>query len=409
MMYHLRLAVLWLLLLCGAAIAGNDRAGTTSPTDRAEDNLVPAGDLDATPWVPDLHAGNGRRTIPEDKRIDVLILGDGYLDHERARFERDVREWYEGFVALTPWREMRGAFRVQGYWTPSVARATQARESYYQTVEARPTDATGPRVFASLRGAGCNPAVRSGALTHTTVMMLICDENGRNPSGAARTVRESPTGLSVRVGFGAYTHHEFGHAFGGLRDEYIRGEGGVARDRTPAKLSIYSLPNLSYTKDPALIPWKHLMPGSAANPESDSVIGVLWIGGAGAEIGVWHSEGKCLMNGTHDNWNFDRTRRGVTLRDRGQFCFWCEEILVARVWERTGQFGELTDGIAMYEQWETEVRPAYHRYFDVPRRIRERNAGNREAGWAAARIFERIELANPPSLAAEAETGATGN
>lgn len=343
------------------------------------------------PWVPDLRAGKGERPIPIELRPDVLILGDGYLPDERSRFERDVEQWYAKFLTLTPWQQLRGAIRVRGYWTPSESRATAARTSHYQLNGTDPGEGTATRIHAALRAAGCNPAVRANQYSHATVILLIRDDKGRNPSGMTRGARDPATNVEVRVGYGAYTHHEFGHAYAGLRDEYIRGEDSRAIGRTPDRLSIFSLNNLSHRRDPDRVPWRHLMPGTAINPDPDSVIGVLWVGG-GAEHGVWHSEGRCMMNGTHENWDFAKQKRGANLRDQEQFCFWCEEIIVAKTWARTGQFGKTSDGEAMYAAWEKDVRPQYQAMFRVRERIAERNARNKAAGWQDAALFERPAL-----------------
>ena len=87
------------------------------------------------------------------------------------------------------------------------------------------------------------------------------------------------------------------------------------------------------------------------------------------------------MNGTHDNWDLQKTKRGATLRDRARFCFWCEELLVARVCEKTID--------ADWKKWETELRPLYQKAYDVAARIQAQNEADAKAGLAGAKIFER--------------------
>jgi hypothetical protein len=243
-------------------------------------------------------------------------------------------------------------------------------------------------VFAALEKAGANPASARGRLTHAVPVLLMKNEQGRNPSGLTSSLSSPDGKLYVSVAFAAYTHHEFGHAYAGLRDEYIRGEGSKANARSSGELNLLTLTNLSYTKDAKRLPWAHLSPGSAANPDAGSVIGVLWLGGT-SEEGAWHSEARCLMNGSHENWDLQKTRRGVNLRDMARFCFWCEELAVARTLQKTGQLGDSEDGEALWKKWSEEIRPLYHRLFDVPARIAAKNAENARARLAESKIYER--------------------
>lgn len=358
----------------------------------AQDRVL-AASPEEPPWVPDLRNPGRRIEIPLDRRLEVVLLGDGYLEGERERFERDVRNWYERFLTYVPWREFRGAFRVRAYWTPSASRASRERRSYYG-IAATPFDvgdvagpATRAAIFRALELLDATRVRAAARLTHTTVVMLVLNERGTHPSGLAREISSPDGSLTVAAGFAADPHHEFGHAYGGLRDEYIRVAGLKADRKPPERLSLYNVSNIAYTKERRLLPWAHLSPGSPLNPDPDSVIGVLWIGGV-LEEGAWHSEARCLMNGTHDNWTPDRTRRGARLRDPDRFCFWCEEILVARTFHRTGQLGDSTDGEELWKRWE-ELRPHYHKAFDVPTRIRIQNELDARAGLREARIYER--------------------
>jgi hypothetical protein len=362
----------------------------------AQDDLVVAGRENwEKPWVPDLARPGGRVEIPVERRIDVLLLGDGYLAEERKAFEKDVQDWYDRFLTYTPWSQFRGAFRVRGLWTPGEGRATPEKKSHYRLpatgsgvgdVSARETREA---IFAAIEKAGANRSQARGRLTHTTVVMLVKNEQGRNPSGMSRGVAAPDGKLAVTVAFAAYTHHEFGHAYGGLRDEYILGIGTKANGRTPDRPSIFTVSNVIYTRDPKAVPWAHLAAGGELNPDRQSVIGALWQGG-GAEEGAWHSEARCLMNGTHENWDLAKTRRGVTLRDMQRFCFWCEEILVARTLEKTGRLGDSADGEALWQRWAAEMRPLYHTAFDVAGRLKAKNEENRKAKLAEAKIYSPL-------------------
>jgi hypothetical protein len=360
----------------------------------AQDEIIRVGqDNWEKPWVPDLRKADAKIEIAAERRIDVLILGDGYLASERADFENDVREWYDRFITTTPWSQFRGAFRVRGLWTPSEARATPERKSAYRLA----ATATGvgdvtqsklaDTIFASLDKAGVNRAVTRSRLSHVVPVLLVRNEQGRNPSGLTRLLTSSDAKASVAVAFAAYTHHEFGHAFGGLRDEYISLTSEKSPPRSAGKPNLFTLSNVTSTKDPAQLAWSHLLPGGPLNPAKESVIGLLWIGG-GLEEGVWHSEARCLMNGTHDNWDLQKTKRGLNLRDMNRFCFWCEELLVARTLQKTGQLGNSEDGESLWKRWTGEFRPFYQKSFDVAGRLKAKNEENAKAKLAEAKIYE---------------------
>jgi hypothetical protein len=239
--------------------------------------------------------------------------------------------------------------------------------------------------------------------SHLVVLMLVrvglqCDGNG-HASGKTMTAcctegegcgthpLESQRARRVRVAAGAAQRHEFGHAFNGLRDEYIepRSSSACLTNPLPAEQSVFLLSNLSYSNSPCDMPWAHLAPGSEYNPNPFSPIGNLVRGGI-QDVGVWHSEYKCLMNGTHKNYFCNIDEPGpdepgyveTALRDERRFCFWCEEIVTIQILEKTRQFGpgdpsnEL--GRAWFTLWDTTLRDVYYQRFGIPHRIAQRNA-----------------------------------
>jgi len=214
-------------------------------------------------------------------------------------------------------------------------------------------------------------------------------EAGINRRAACSSDADCPGSVCrrSRVAFAQEMPHEFGHAFGYLRDEYIandqRGQTAPALNvPTGSGMSIFYVSNRGYTDNRATMPWAHLAPGGHYNPDPTSLVGNLFAGG-GQELGVWHSEYKCMMNGAHDNYVCDRFTGAPksVLRDDRHFCFWCEEILTLRILERTGQFerlaGSCTDlnncGRSWWLAWDTVLRDRYYQRNDVPERVAERS------------------------------------
>jgi hypothetical protein len=227
-----------------------------------------------------------------------------------------------------------------------------------------------------------------------------------------------PLGISldsvgVNVGFGSNSLHEFGHAFAYLEDEYISKRGSAASRHNPSTPSVFNLSNLTFDTRLDHVPWLHLSPWGrtprqAAGVSPSPIVGWLWRGGEHDEL-VWHSEYQCLMNGKHENYAYtpvaanDPTANPPTPCSRFDvdgpagsdlrwhkpptYCLWCQEIVVIRILEKTGQLATPHDddsidhrGRAWYQNWVAEGRAGYWTTFDM-----------------AARIADREELyANPP-------------
>jgi hypothetical protein len=394
--------------------------------------------------LPDIQSG-GEVQLDWQNVIDVIVLGDGYLAGEKTRFFDDARHFYEnlfdscsapcgtdppcGSGGIPPHTYFPQAFRVQALFTPSAERASEARVSYYRVKIEGDSVARGgwwdahtraDRKFRarlkgsmtvlSTAGARVNEAHYPSNLhvtvpgdsepilhnelanlySHAVVVMLIRAKNANDsdyrPSGRTRRV-DTDFAHGVNVAFGSQEEHEFGHAFAYLEDEYIserdipeRESKASRHDPNPADRSLFLLSNLTYSNARCGAIWSHLAPGGRYNPDPFSPIGNLYRGGEEDE-GVWHSEYKSLMNGTHENYACDLSGPSTNLRDRSRHCFWCEEIITLRILEKTGQLacGDAQDinqcGRDWYGLWVNTLRDLYYTdpRFDIINRIAAQN------------------------------------
>jgi hypothetical protein len=381
------------------------------------------------PWIP--HLANPSQTIPlsEDNLIDVVILGDGY--EQRSGFEADLDDWLADLRLVEVYDRFRGAFRIRAVFTRSDHAASPDRESYYRVKinSAGAVSNSGEwwngssarnrefrrRLFCVLDLLPLNrkryPSTldvgsRNTTVIHNTlarmysnlVVCLLVRTAAGQASGRTRDVN-GPGGARLNVAFGALSIHEFGHAFAYLEDEYIARRRSKAKRKDPAKPSLYTLSNLSFRNrlDGAL--WVHLspwgsLPRQGAEPDPSPIVGWLWRGGE-QDLKVWHSEYQCLMNGgsNHENYAYtsdeasDPTAApgggftGADLRSRDRYCLWCQEIVVARILEKTGQLAAADDppnvnarGRAWYESWVSTWRPRYWSFFNVGAQIVDREA-----------------------------------
>lgn len=394
------------------------------------------GDGDGRPWLPDLATPGSLVRLSPDQVIDVVVLGDGF--ETRASFEGEVQRWVNEFYLPRVYDRFRGAFRIRALFTASSEPAGTGRDSYYRvkvdggsdggvssggwenddgtdnlTFRRRLYDALDEfelnrRLYPITLEVGGDDTVIHNQLarlySNLVVAMLVRTSGSNNAGGRTRTVPDTrnpvfdppnPLWRTLNVAFGAHALHEFGHAFAYLEDEYIDGRGSRATRNNPSPRSLFTLSNLSFSDRWGSVPWEHVSPWGRERRQGTSltpppVVGWLWRGGE-HDRGVWHAEYHCLMNGKHDNYayapdetpptNPDGSLKTIDLRFRNppEYCLWCQEIVVARVLEKTGQLASSGDpgdiderGRRWHERWVDRWRARYWEAFDVAAQIRDR-------------------------------------
>jgi hypothetical protein len=405
--------------------------------------------------VPDIHQPAATTAVAPDRMIDIVILGDGFTT--RAQFLSSLTEWLTDFYAVQVYATFAGCLRIRALYTPSRVPASADRDSTYRVkvsddgkeivldegawwaaddadgVAFRTALWDGVDTFEDvnlrrypldidvgddtqaitnklLRDLYRNLVVCLLVRTTQTVFTTPPPEFNTHPSGAARDVaRPDPYATRhVRVAMGANEIHELGHAFGLLSDEYINGRSKPNERINPTTPSVFSLSNLVCATRldefpvPSVdqVPWLHLSPGgwqgrTASGSDPSPVVGWLWVGG-GVHLGVWHSEYRCLMNGTHDNFAFTQVASadptantdgtyteegGEKLRDRDRLCLWCQEIVAIRILEKSDQLLEdgdpddiTTQGLVWYARWVDRLRSSYYELFAVARQLADNEA-----------------------------------
>jgi hypothetical protein len=402
-----------------SVVAGTARTDGSVPYELGQPNW------DAR-TIPDIRNPSSTVQISESRLIDVLILGDGF--QTQAEFEAGLQDWIDAFYVQKVYDLFQGAFRIRALYRESDERASVQRDSYYRVkitsddegVESGGwwEESTGDglvfreRVFEDVDSfADINLRRYPSGLTfdettteirdwlfgmyrNLVVAMLVRTAATTTPSGRAfRLARPSPDDdRVVRVGAGTNLIHEFSHAFGLLSDEYIDERSSESTRTNPTRKSVLNLSNLTYSNTLSGVPWLHLSPWGrdrrqAGGSDPSPVLGWTWVGGT-KHRNVWHSEYRCLMNGTHVNFRFtqdaaddptmqpDGSVDGANLRDRNRFCLWCQELVTIRILERTGQLDAADDpsdfverGERWYERWTTELRDGYWELFDVSQQI----------------------------------------
>ena len=173
--------------------------------------------VDRTGPPPDDNVWAVLESGPPPRKVDVVLLGDGYTEAEMDKWHRDARRMAGLLFETSPFKERQSDFNVWAVDTPS-------RESGV----ARPSDGVHRRsalrvaydAFASERYvlAFDNRRVReAAAAVPYEAMILVVNEHKYGGGGIfnlyATTASDNAFTPYVLV-------HEFGHHFAGLADEY---------------------------------------------------------------------------------------------------------------------------------------------------------------------------------------------
>ena len=151
------------------------------------------------------------------RKVDVLLIGDGYTAAERAKFEADARRLVEVLFATSPFKERRGDFNVWGL-APAARESGVSRPS--QGIHrASPVGATYD-AFGSERYVLTfdNKAFRRVA-SYAAYDVVEIVTNTRTYGGGG--IYNLYSTVAADNAFSAYVFvHEFAHHFAALADEY---------------------------------------------------------------------------------------------------------------------------------------------------------------------------------------------
>jgi hypothetical protein len=185
--------------------------------------------------------------------VDLVIIGEGYVASEQKKFEADVRKYADVLLAWEPYREYTSHFNITGVFSPSPQSGVdEPRQGSYRRTLLNAT-------FNSLD---------SDRYLLTEEDKLMHDIAGQVPYDAVLIMVNSNRygGGGIYNAFTAFTSdgpssdyvfvHEFGHAFGGLGDEYM---GDVSYEGFYPKGVEPTEANLTALLDPANLKWKDLV------------------------------------------------------------------------------------------------------------------------------------------------------
>lgn len=228
------------------------------------------------------------------KKVDIVILPDGYTEAEMGRFINDCNNFADFLFQYAPYSENREQFNIRGVLAPSkesgndipadsVWRNTQLNTSFYTFKSERYCMTT------------ANKKVRDLAANAPYDQIYILVNSNKYGGGAiynhySVSVNSNSSAAKIFV-------HEFGHGFVGLGDEYYMDEVAYS-DVYPLDVEPWE-PNLTTLVDFDK-KWKHLLKSSVPIPtplkeKYRDELGVFEGGGYAAK-GVYRPSIDCLMH-----------------------------------------------------------------------------------------------------------------
>jgi hypothetical protein len=192
------------------------------------------------------------------KKLDLLILGDGYTARERGKFERDARRLLAALFAVSPFKERQHDINVWGL-SPASEESGISRPS--QHVFKRTPIGTSYDAFDSERYVLTfdNRAFREVAANAPYDVVEILTNSATYGGGGIFGLYST---VAADSAWAPYIFvHEFGHHLAALADEYYTSD--VAYLPAADRVEPWE-PNVTALLDPAMLKWRDLV--DAATP-----------------------------------------------------------------------------------------------------------------------------------------------
>lgn len=188
------------------------------------------------------------------KRVDVVILGEGYTLDEKNKFEKDLKYFTDVFFAMEPYKSNADKFNIHGVFKPSEDSGIDEPPAnlFKNTVLNCTFSSMGSERYILTED---NKAVRDLAAHVPYDAIYIMVNHARYGGGG---IYNFFCTFTTDNQFKDYLFvHEFGHSFAGLADEYYTSEVQYT-DFYPSGLEPLE-PNISALINPANIKWKELL------------------------------------------------------------------------------------------------------------------------------------------------------
>lgn len=194
------------------------------------------------------------------KKVDLLILGDGYNRDEMDRFRRDVERFTEDLFDVSPFKEHRNDFNV---WAIEVASQESGSDQPHKSIFRKTALGCSYNIFDIPRYVLTyeNKAIReiaANAPYDQLYILVNTDQYGGGGIFNLYSTCYTQAEKEAQSWWPDYVFvHEFGHTFAGLADEYYASNVAYT-DFYPAGTEPWE-PNVTSLLDPDDLKWKDLV------------------------------------------------------------------------------------------------------------------------------------------------------
>jgi len=197
---------------------------------------------------------------PIEKKVDILILGDGYAKEDIEKFRKDAQHFTEQLFSYQPFKKHKNDFNVRAM---EVISDDSGIDKPDQNVWKHTALGTMYNTFGSARYVLTeeNRAMRDIADTAPYDFITILVNDDRYGGGGIFNLYTTCFTKPVKAGQEwemDYVYvHEFGHCFGGLGDEYYSSQVSYV-DFYPKGVEPWE-PNVTRTNTKDNLKWRNLM------------------------------------------------------------------------------------------------------------------------------------------------------
>jgi hypothetical protein len=182
--------------------------------------------------------------------VDLVVLAEGYTMNDSSKFRKDLKKFSDIFFTWEPYKSQAEAFNFTGIFVPSLdAGVDEPRRNRYKRTAVSAT-------FNSLDSERYlltedNKAMRdiAGQIPYDLILIMV----NTSRYGGGGIFNQYCTFACDGPWSEHVFHHELGHAFGGLADEYYTSDVSY-EDFYPAGIEPLE-PNITALLDPEHVKW----------------------------------------------------------------------------------------------------------------------------------------------------------
>lgn len=207
---------------------------------------------------------------PANKRINVVILGDGYRAQDQQQLTNDAMQAVAGLFQFSPYAEYRGFFNVK--LVKVVSNDNGADRGTYGMTRDTALGATffcgGIQRLLCVNEATVLAVAAQNVPEVDQAIVLVNDPMYGGAGGTVATASLHPLSIDI-------LRHELGHSFARLADEYETPGNGA-----PCQLPDCPEPNVSALLPPSPLKWGVWISPGTPIPTADGVSGIGMFDGA---------------------------------------------------------------------------------------------------------------------------------